>query len=287
MSKFNEGTESTYAELPTDANYLYWKRGNGQLEHKKQSDPGAYFGGWTAMVEGEDGAMPELPMPIVTRKSDDGKAEYKRYASNVINFMPIASRMRYEQRTKAFDQKSGREIEKVVAVTKQYISGVHKGYQPMKQIFGLVFADVNTYFPAVLKLNKWSSFLSFSKAAQAYKKIKVPDGMVLIRRYGTVGVGEMDGSVFPKFETFNDGKSTPIEAVKVNTPFIIPITPEFDSLWDAAQAWANCERWNAAAVTEVQEAVTTTLPPMPANVGFSDPTEEIPGYLYDEENAHF
>jgi len=273
MSKFNEGTESTYAELPTAANYLYWKRGNGQLEHLKDTDPGAYFGGWSAMVEGEDGLLPELPMPIVTRKSDDGKASYKRYASNIINFLPIASRMRYEQRAKAFDPKTGREIEKVVSVTKEYISGTHKGYQPMKQIYGLVFsADAKTYTPAVLKLNKWSSFISFNAAAGAWKKVKVTDNMVLVRRYGTVGAHDKEGNTFPNFVTFNDGKSTPIDAVGVAQPIVIPVTPEMDMLWDDAQAWAKCEKWNAP-ITVIQQ---DNLPPMPEysdEFPFGDPNE--------------
>jgi hypothetical protein len=274
MSKFNEGTESTYAELPTAANYLYWKRGNGQLEHLKESDPGQYFGGWSAMYEGDDGLLPELPLPVVTRKSDDGKASYKRYASNVINFLPIASRMRYEQRAKAFDPKTGREIEKVVAVTKEYISGTHKGYQPMKQIYGLVFSnDMKSYAPAVLKLNKWSSFISFNSAVATWKKIKTAENMVLIRRYGTVGLKDGNGVPFcPNFVTFNDGKSTPIDAVDIAHPIIIPVDPEFDTLWDDAQAWAKCEKWNASIAVVPQDS----LPPMPEygdEFPFGDPNE--------------
>lgn len=274
MSKFNEGTEKTYAELPVPVNYLYWKRGNGQLEHLKDTDPGAYFGGWAAMVEGNEEKLPPLPLPLVSRKSDDGKAVYQRYAANIINFLPIASRMRYELRAKTFNQKTGREEEKITAVSREYISGVTIGYQPMKQVFGLVFSDdTNTYAPAVLKINKWSSFLSFNKAAQAWMKVKVSDDNVLIRRYGTLGASDKNGSVFPNFETFNEGKSTPIEAIGIDRPMILPLTPELDQLWENAQEWSKCERWNAAGKVEVTEA---TLPPMPESSDefpFGDPTQ--------------
>lgn len=261
MSKFNEGTEKTYEELPVPVNYIYWKRGNGQLEHLKASDPGAYFGGWSAMVDGSEEKLPELALPIVTRKSDDGKTSYQRYASNVISFLPISSRMRYELRIKSLNQKTGRDEEKITSVSREYISGVTVGYQPMKQIFGLVFSDDgNVYSPAVLKLNKWSSFLSFNKAAQVWSKVKVSDDKVLIRRYGTIGATDKGGSVFPNFETFNEGKSTPIEAINTSSPLILPLTPELDKLWDDAQAWSKCERWNVAGKVETTESV---LPPMP------------------------
>ncbi len=275
MSKFTEGTESSYAELPIPVNYLFWKRGNGQMKHLKDTDPGAYFGGWSAMVDGEEDKLPSLPIPIVTRESDDGKASYQRYASNVINFLPIASRMRYEKREKVFDNKKQRESEKVVAVSKEYVSGVHSGYQPMKQVFGLLYSDDGkTNFPAVLKLNKWSSFLSFSKAANKWKSVKISDVQVLIRRYGTVGVIEK-GTTFPNFETFNDGKSTPIEAIGISTPMIIPVTPELDKLWEDAQAWAKCEKWNAQDSVIVEHV--NQLPVMPEQSDefpFGDPSQE-------------
>lgn len=267
-NKFNEGTEAMYAELPVPVNYLYWKRGNGQLDHLKETDPGAFLGGWSAMVDGKEDKLPALPLPIVTRKSDDGKSVYQRYASNFINFLPIASRMRYELRQKAFDQKSGREEERVIAVSKDYVSGVTVGYQPLKQIFGLVYSnDLETYNPAILKLNKWSAFLSFNKAAQAWMKVNVPDDSVLIRRYGTLGAVDKQGNVFPNFEVFNDGKSTPIEAIGIRTPLMLKGSPELDQLWEESQAWAKCEKWNAAGKVAQAENV---LPPMP------EPSEDFP-----------
>lgn len=271
MSKFSEGASSSYAELPVEVNYLYWKRGNGQLSHLREIDPGAFFGGWTASVknaEGED--MAALPLPVVTRVSDDGSAEYQRYASNVINFLPIAFRQRYEKREEVIDTKTGRKAEKVTAVVKEYISGVHSGFQPMKQIFGLIFsADMSTYAPVVLKLNKWSSYISFGKAAQSWAKTHAPEGKELVRRYGTIGIKNKQNAILPNFETFNEGKSTPIEAIDIHNPIFIDLTPELDELWEGSQAWAKCDRWNASGRI-VDESTTNSLPPMP------EPSEEFP-----------
>lgn len=273
MSKFNEGIESQYAELPVEVNYLYWKRGNGQLEHLKDTDPGAYFGGWTASVDGEEEPRPALPLPVVTRKSDDGKAEYRRYATNVLHFLPIASRTRYELRQKTFDAKKGRDMEKVVAVSKEYTSGVTIGYQPLKQVFGLAYsADGATFAPAVLQLNKWSSFLSFSDAARAWAKVATPDDKALIRRYGTTGTHDKN-LVYPTFNTFNEGKSTPIEAIGTSKPIFITVTPELDKLWENAQAWTKCEKWNAVGkAPEISEA------PLPV-AGYIPETE--PEFMQD------
>ena len=246
-NKFSEGIEKTYAELPVPVNYLYWKRGNAQLSHLEQSDPGAYFGGWAAsVIDREDNPFPALPLPIVTRKSDDGKATFERYATNVLYFLPIASRQRYELRQKAINQATGKEEERVVAVAKAYESGVTIRYQPNKQVFGLVYSpDGKQSAPAVLKLNKWSSYISFGNAAKEWAKVKTEDDEILIRRYGSLGAFDKKGNKFPNFEIFNEGKSTPIEAIGTTAPFIVKVTPELDNLWEAAQAWAKCEKWNA------------------------------------------
>lgn len=265
-SKFNEGIEASYAELPVAVNYLYWKRGNALLANLKDTDPGAYFGGWSASVHGKEEDYPFLPLPVVTRTSEDGMATFERYASNVINFLPIASRMRYELRKKT-QNGDGREEEKVTAVSKDYVSGVTIGYQPHKQVFGLLYSnDMQTFAPAVLKLNKWSSFLSFSKAAREWSKVKVEEGHVLVRRYGTLGIVNKNGNSIPAFEVFNEGKSTPIEAVGVSNPIIIPLNPGMDELWEGAQDWAKCERWNASG--RIQDPAENALPPLPDDLPF-------------------
>jgi hypothetical protein len=59
----------------------------------------------------------------------------------------------------------------------------------------------------------------------------------------------------PKFETFGQGRSTPIDAIDVANPRFIDASPEFDDLYDQAQAWKMCERWNAEGkVTEEDPA---------------------------------
>lgn len=271
--KFNAGVEESYADLPVPVNYLYWKRGNGQLANLKDTDPGAYFGGFSASVRGKEEDYPQLPIPVVTRTSQDGQNTFERYASNVIHFLPLTSRMRYEKREKASDHKGG-EVEKVVAVTKQYISGVHIGFQPHKQVFGLLYSDdLSVYAPAVIKLNKWSSFLSFSKAEGAWIKVDNDDNMALVRRYGSVGMEkEVKGKgtiVVPMFETFNEGQSTPIEAIGLNDPLFIEITDEMNTLHQEAQAWAKCPRWNASGKV-VDPVESQELPPMP------ETSEEFP-----------
>lgn len=253
-NKFSEGNSDSYAELPQPTNYLKWTRGDGKLAHLKDTDPGAFLGGWSALVSGSEEALPVLPLPIVQRTGDDGVSKYERYAHNFVNFLPITNRLRYEKRVKQFDQKLGREVNKVVSVVRKYnkelhggVPGGEKGYQPMKQVFGLIYTNDGTQnAPAVLKIDTWSAFFSFSDAVKAWNKIKVPDGSVLVRRYGTIGVQTKEGTVAPNFETVGEGKYTPIQALGTSKPIIIKITPELDQLWEDAQAWANCERWNAA-----------------------------------------
>lgn len=262
-NKFNEGIEPAYVDLPVPVNYLYWKRGNAQLAHLKDEDPGAYFGGWSASVHGKEEDYPALPLPIVTRTADNGQDTYERYATNILNFLPIASRMRYELLKAGEDGK-----EKVVSVSKQYISGVHTGYKPHKQVFGIVYsADMSETGYAILKLNKWSSFLSFSKAAQAWSKIKVGENQALVRQYGSIGVKGAKGKVSPNFETFNEGKSTPIEAVNLDTPIFVDVDEELNTLWEQAQEWSKCPRWNASGQV-VDPVEGNTLPPMPDDIPF-------------------
>ena len=256
-NKFNAGSEAMYAELPFPVNYLYWKRGNAQLSHLKDTDPAAFFGGWSASVKGKDDELPPLPLNRVTRTSDDGSATYERYSTNVLHFLPIAHRLRYELREKSVN-KDGREEEKVIAVSREYVSGNTVGYQPHKQVFGLVYdADLKVNAYAVLKLNKWSSYITFGKAESAWTKIKVTDEQALIRRYGTVGTKNKSGIIVPSFEEFNNGRSTPIEAIGLDKPFFVPVTAELDEIWDQAQAWAKCEKWNAAGKVSVESVPVT------------------------------
>lgn len=248
MRNFDEGSSTGYTELPVPAAWMKWTRGDAKLVSIKDKDPGAYFGGFRAFLSHKDRNSddqienPVLPLPVVKRVSDDGKHPYTVYATNVINFMPLTYRLRYEFREKIKDAETGKEVEKVVASSPSR----KPGYQPNKQIFGLVFAEkTDEYAPAILFITNWSGFISLNKAADAWKKVKVPEGKILIRRYGSVGVTDKEGNIMPRFETFGQGRSTPIDAINVTNPRFIDDLPEFDDLFDGAQPWKNCERWNA------------------------------------------
>ena len=249
--KFSDGSSSAYAELPVPAAYLKWTRGNAALKPLAQTDPGSYLGGWRAFTKSmkDNVELPALPIPIVTRTSQDGQHEYEVYAANVIQFLPLTYRTRFELREEVVDKETGKKFNKVVATSPNRLSG----YVPYRQIFGLVFAkDTNDYAPAVLKVYTWSAFIAFDRAGQAWNKIAVPKGQALVRRYGTVGK-----SGKPNFETFGQGHSTPIEAIGLDKPRFVDITPEMDALWEGAQAWKDCDRWNAEG--EVVEEVSNSV----------------------------
>ena len=236
---FSDGSLSAYAELPVPAAYLSWTRGAAALEAIKAIDPGAYFGGWRAFVLGQDDQLlPKLPLPVVDRVSQDGKHKYQVFATNVLNFLPLQHRTRFELRSHTTDPETGREYDKVVAIS-------HKrqpNSAPYRQVFGLVFApDKDEYAPGVIKIYKWSAYITFERAGQAWNKIAVPEGMALIRRYGNIGL--KDGS--PEFEKYKQGYSTPIQPIGLTSPRFFKITEELVSLWEGSKAWKECERWNA------------------------------------------
>lgn len=243
-SKFTDGSTGGFIELPLKPAWLTWTRGEAKLASIKDADPGAYFGGWKAFVSGKDRVSgeeyenPKLPLPVVQRVSEDGKHPYKVYATNIISFLPIQHRTRFELRETVKDEATGREYQKLVALAQ----GRRQGYAPCRQIFGMVLsADGKTYAPGILLINKWSAFITFEKAGQKWNKIKVPEGEALIRRYGTSG--DKDG--MPNFEVFGQSRSTPIEAIDIANPKFIKVTPELEKLYEDSVAWKNCERWNA------------------------------------------
>ena len=260
MSKFSDGTTQGYSELPVPAAWLSWTRGNSQLLPLKDTDPGAFLGGWRAFVTGKDRATgeevanPILPLPVVERMSQDGKFAYKVYTHHYVEFLPIQHRMRYELKEKATDATTGNEYNKTVATSKTK----QQGWNPNKQIFGLLFFG-EEFAPAVLVLNKWSAFISFEKAGQAWNKVKTPENSVLIRRYGTVGVKDAKGKVLPKFEEFGKGHSTPIEAVGISKPRFSEITAYMDDLYEQSLSWKSCPMWNAVGEVAEDPQVDTAM----------------------------
>ena len=260
MSKFSDGTTEGYAELPVPFAWLKWTRGDAKLKAIAKTDPGAYFGGWRAFVTSTDRTTqeahdnPVLPLPIVERVSEDGKHPYNVYASNVIEFLPIQHRTRFELRETVKDEQTGREYKKVVAISKDR----REGYSPCRQIFGLVFMN-DKYSPAVISLDAWSNFISFEKAGQKWNKVVTPANQALVRRYGSVGVKDDKGNISPRFEVFGQGRSTPIEAIGLSKPRFIEITPELDELYENSIAWKNCSKWNADGKVEADPEIDTAL----------------------------
>ena len=257
MRDFNEGSRSGYIEPPVPATWVKWSRGDAKLASIKKEDPGAYFGGWRAFLQHKEKSSdtlvdnPTLPIPIVERVSEDGLHPYKIYATNVLNFLPLNFRLRYEYRVKIKDEQTGRETEKVMESS----PNKKPGFQPNKQIFGLVFsAKTDEYAPAILFISTWSAFISMNKAAEQWKKVKAPEGQILIRRYGSIGVTK-DGGVTPKFEIYGQGRSTPIDAIGTDKPRFIADNPAFDKLFDDSIAWKECPVWCAEGkVTEEDPA---------------------------------
>ena len=145
-NKFSDGSANAYAELPVKPAYLRWRRGNANMRAVSNSDPALFFGGWKANVKNREGeANPELPLPIVERISEDGKFAYEAYASNVIEFLPIQHRTRFELREKIKDPATGKENTVIRAVAKER----RQGYTPVRQVFGLVYSGDESA-PAVL-----------------------------------------------------------------------------------------------------------------------------------------
>lgn len=247
--KYTDGISSGYVELPVPAAWLTWTRGDAKLAAIKESDPGAYFGGWRAFVKGrEDEPNPSLPLPIVKRVSEDGKHPYEVYATNVLNFVPIIGRMRYELRQRVKDETTGREYEKTVTVSKKRLPG----YAPNLQVFSVIgSADMKQTAYGILKINKWSAFISYEKAVRTWKKAQVPAGKLLVRHAGSIGT--KDGA--PNFEVFGQGRSTPIEAID-GKPFYLSITPELDALFERLVPWRDDPLWNREGEVEETPAAT-------------------------------
>jgi len=253
---FDDGAKEAYAELPVPVNGLSWRRGDSKLSALKDTDKAQYFGGWRGFVLNKLGEKkPEIALPIVTREGDKGNT-YQVYSFPYIHFLPITSRLRYELREKYKDE-NGNERTRIVAVKQKQTKG--DGYEPNRQVFGLVFDRENPeiHTPVLLYIDNWSAFISYGNAGTAWKKIKAQPNTVVIRVYGTQGekVKSADGAEkwIPKFQEHNGGKSTPIEALGLTSPKFFVITDELNTLYDGAQDWANCLRWNAVGEVEPEK----------------------------------
>lgn len=286
---FDDGSSLPYVELPKEANRLKWVRGNPQLRAVAKDDPAQYLGGWRAKVslsatsERGEVILPPLPLPVVTRQSADGSNEFSVYATPWVAFLPMTHRTRWEKKVKARDA-MGREVDKI----EYWQAKQEKGLTPNRQVFGLVYGDDGSCLPGLITLENWSAFISFQRAGEQWKKVVVPQGKLLVKKYGTMGKKQKNQSgqtiTVPNMEAVGQGMATPIEAIGLDKPLFVERTPELEVLARAAQAWAKCERWlngvnaGAMAPAEVAQAVPA------ANGHYDDylepdlaqPVDEIP-----------
>lgn len=279
---FDDGSVMPYVELPVAANRLKWVRGNPQLRAVAKDDPAQYLGGWRGKVslsathDREEIILPPLPLPVVMRTSADGSSEYQVYAAPWIAFLPMVNRTRWEKKTKTRDA-NGKEVEKLEYWQAQQI----KGLAPHREVFGLILAD-GQQLPGILTLENWSAFISFQRAGEAWKKIQPLNSKLLVKRYGTMGKKQKTEKGFmtvPVMESYNNGLSTPIEAIGLDKPEYVDLTAELTQLAQAARAWATCSRWlngmNTTADAPVAMAAAVAEDEM-LDPDLAQPVDDIP-----------
>ena len=287
MNKYSDttlGNTAQFVNLPVESfNKITWRSGDDKLAALLNTDPGQYLGEFRSMVkttgtpEKPSITFPVLPWNVVTRRS--GRETYQRYSATEILFRPISARSRfvkYERDSANNRVKSANGRYKIVATSATF-PGKGSGYDPHKEVFGIVFNEKGeqcTY--GLISLDSWNAYISYNNAAKAFERIVLGDGKLPIFRLGTAGE-VVNGETFPKIKKMNGASLVEIEALDLHSPVVFYITPEFDAMWEASQAWAKCERWNASG--DIVEAVV--LPTMP------EPSEDFPfGDPVDDE-VHF
>lgn len=298
MSKnYGEGMSDQmfeYEQLPVPVARIEWSRGRKELAALLETDPGIYLGGWRAAFEyrkkspsGEATleAAPALPMRIVTRAGNEG--DYKVYADSVIDFFPLRSRTRYEFGHK--EKTTYGEKFVVDSVVTKHIKG--SGGKPKKEIFGLVFGlNPETkkvqYSPALIVVNHvWSTKFDLERIHTETKKIKAPEGQVLVWKIGTRGK-QVGGKTVPVFLTNGESTTTPIELLSADKPFFFEVSEEIDQLFDASEAWAKCPTWNAegprAGNSNNDNVITHQNPPQAQTKDYLPTESEEPEYDFPE-----
>ena len=264
MNKYTDQTlqGDSFEKLPVESfNKIFWRSGDSRLSPLLNTDPGQYLGEFRSMVEmpatkdREAITLPVLPWKVVRRKS--GRESYTRYSATEMSFRPIRARLRYvlferDGQGMKIKDANGRDV--ILSITKTFVKG--SGFTPQKEVFGMVYddnGDFATY--ALLSIDAWSSFISYDRAAKEYEKVVAPEGQLVVYRLGTRGITLPDGDITPKTKTFNGGESVDIEALDLDSPSFIEVTEDFDNLWNAAEAWANCKKWNAESKPKTQAPV--------------------------------
>ena len=265
MNKYSDQTlqGESFALLPVETfNKIMWRSGDDRLPPLLETDPGQFLGEFRSMVEmpatndREAVIFPVLPWRIVKRKS--GRETYQRYSTTEMLFRPIAARLRYvlfarDAANQVIKDENGRKV--ILAVTKNFVP--KSGYEPQKEVFGIVYDDKGepkTY--ALLVLDSWNAYISYDRAAKVFEKIAAPEGQLPLYRIGTRGTKDSDGNLTTKYKNFNGKNMVEIEALDADKPMFVTIDEEFDRIWEKAQEWVKCPRWNSEKMNgaEVQEA---------------------------------
>lgn len=283
MNKYSDttlGNTAQFVNLPVESfNKITWRKGDDKLSMLLASDPGQYLGEFRSMVkttgtpEKPSIIFPVLPWPVVNRRA--GRETYQRYSTTEMLFRPISARSRfvkYERDASNNRIKGMNNRDKIVATSANF-PGKGSGFDPHKEVFGIVFNEQGeqcTY--GLLSLDSWNAYISYNNAAKAFERLTMPEGKLPIFRIGTAGE-VINGETFPKTKSMNGASFTEIEALDLHKPLLFTITPQFDQMWEASQAWAKCERWNASGEV-IEPAALAPLPEPSAEFPFGDPAED-------------
>lgn len=272
MNKYSDttlGNTAQFVNLPVDSfNKITWRGGDDKLNMLLETDPGQYLGEFRSMVkttgtpDKPSVTFPVLPWKVVTRRS--GRETYERYSTTEMLFRPIVARSRFVQYERGDDNKrikGDNNRNKIIATSREF-PGKGSGYDPQKEVFGVVMNDVGEQCTfGLLSLDTWNAFISYNNAAKAFESLKMQEGKLPVYRIGTRGE-VIKGETFPKTKNFNGGSFVEIEALDIHSPMLFDITQDFDTLWELSQAWAKCERWNASG-TSVAHFETPAEPVSP------------------------
>ncbi len=264
MNKYSDttlGNTAQFINLPVESfNKITWRGGDDKLSPLLETDPGQYLGEFRSMVkttgtpERPSVVFPALPWKVVNRRS--GRETYQRYSATEMLFRPIAARSRfvkYERNSAGERVKNESNRYKIVATSTEF-PGKGSGYDPHKEVFGIVMNEQGEQCTfGLLSLDTWNAYISYNNAAKAFENVGMTENMLPIFRIGTRGE-LLNGDVIPKTKKFGDAAFTEIEALDLNKTKTFEVTPDFDKLWEASQAWVKCERWNASGKIVIEEA---------------------------------
>lgn len=267
MNKYSDqtlGNTAQFVNLPVESfNKITWRGGDDKLSMLLDSDPGQYLGEFRSMVkttatdDKPSIVYPVLPWKVVTRRS--GRETYQRYSATEMLFRPIAARSRFVKYERGEDGKRAKgdnNRNKIISTSREF-PGKGSGYDPHKEVFGVVMNEQGEQCTfGLLSLDTWNAYISYNNSAKAFESLKMPENFLPVFRIGTRGE-VVNGEVFPKAKNLNGNTFIEIEPLDLNKVMTFEITPDFDTLWEASQAWVKCERWNASGKIVTEEIAPT------------------------------